>query len=485
MKYKWTAIFAFMLYMMLPSAGAYAANTLESNYTYDFWGNAKKSLPAFELVNTLDGGNMGDIKLGSVDDVYVSKDRIFLVDSTESRLNVFDTDLNFITSIKLIRDENGKIVVDQETNKQLMLNKPEGVFYSEAADELYIADTGAERITVLDGKSYSYKRIIEKPEHMVGVTQFKPSKLVVDRDGQISVVVQGSYEGIIEINRDGSFARYFGLNKPKVNLVDYFWKSIATNQQKQKMKKVFAPSFNNLSFDSEGLIYATTYDPSAQDMVFRFNSKGENVLMQDGYFPVIGDLQFGGAAEDRSQFVDIAVSDYGVYALLDKNKGSVFLYNFQGDLMNIFNSSGNLKGNVKEPTAIAWFEDRLIVTDKQFGCAYIFQPTEFGQAALDAEKQYYNGKWAAAGQAFEQTLKLNANYDIAYTGVGRNYLMQDVYDKAMYYLKLGNSRAYYSKAYNEYRNLQIQKNFIWLVIPFLLLAGALFYSEYKYNRKKS
>lgn len=481
MRYKWAVILTCILGLILPSTSAFAANTFESNYTYDSWGRAKKSLPAFELVNTLDGSNMGEIRLGSVDDVYVSKDRIFLVDSTESRVDVFDTEFNFLTSIKAIRNENGKIVVNKETNKQLMLNKPEGVFYSEAADEIYIADTGAERITVLDGKSYYYKRVIEKPENMIGATQFKPSKLIVDKVGQISVVVQGSYEGILQINGDGTFARYFGLNKPKVNLADYFWKSIATNQQKQKMKKVFAPSFNNVSFDSEGLVFATTYDQSAQDMVFRFNSKGENVLMQDGYFPVIGDLRIG--IERRSEFIDIAVSDYGVYALLDRNRGRVFLYNYAGDLMNVFNSLGNLKGNVKDPTAIAWLGDKLIVTDKQFGCAFIFQPTEFGQAALDAEKQYYNGKWEAASKDFEETLKLNANYDIAYTGVGRNYLMQDMFDKAMYYFKLGNSHGYYSKAYNEYRNWFIQQNFIWLVIPILLLASALLYSEYRYNRK--
>lgn len=479
MRYKWAAIFTCLLCIMLSSTSAYAANTFESNYTYDFWGNVKRSLPAFELVNTIDGSSMGKIKLGSVDDVYVSKNRIFLVDATESRVDVFDTDLKLLTSIKLIKDENGRIIVNKETNKQLMLNKPEGVFYNATTDELYIADTGAERIMVLDGTSYSYKRTIEKPANMVGATQFKPSKLIVDKDGLISIVVQGSYEGIVEINRDGSFARYFGLNKPRVNLVDYFWKSLATNQQKQKMKKVFAPSFNNLNFDSEGLIYATTYDPSAKDMVFRFNSKGENVLMQRGAFPVIGDL----LGKDSSQFVDVAVSDYGVYALLDKRMGRIFLYNFEGDLMNITNSSGNLKGNVKDPTAIAWLGDKLIVSDKQLGCAYLFQPTEFGQSALDAEKQYYNGKWEEAGKDFEKTLKQNANYDLAYTGVGRNYLMQDVYDKAMYYFKLGNSRGYYSQAYNGYRNLFIQKNFIWFVIPFLLLAFALFYSEYRYNRK--
>lgn len=471
---------AFGMFWLAPS-GAQAAHTQENNYTYDFWGNARTSLPAFELVTVLDAGKVENAKLGSLDDVFVGGGRIFLADATESRIHVFDADLRFAASIKLLRDDTGRIIVDPETNKQLMLNQPEGVFYSEAADELYIADTGAERIVVLDGRTYYHKRTIEKPDQMVGATLFKPSKLVVDKDGKISVVVQGSYEGIVELHPDGSFSRYFGLNKPRVNVIDHFWKSMATRRQKEKMKKQFAPSFNNISIDREGFLYATTHDPSAQDMVFRFNAKGENVLRQGGYFPVIGDLV--STTGEFSQFVDIAVSDYGVYALLDRSRGRIFLYNFEGELMNVFNTSGNMKGNVKEPTGIAWFGNNLIVTDRYYGSAYVFQPTEFGHAALEAERHYFYGNWEEAGRHFERAVRLNANYDIAYIGVGRNYLMQGLFEQAMYYLKLGNSRGYYSEAFAEFRNLWIQENFIWLVVPFLILGGALLYSEYRYNKK--
>jgi len=482
MKKSRVLLFMIVICLLLPSTPVFAEHTQEDNYIYDYWGDTPRSLPAFELMDTIDQDNLGQIKLGSIDDVFVSKDkRIFLVDTAESRINVLNEGLELVQSIKLIRDENNKIIVDA-ANKQLMLDKPEGVFYHEYSDEIYIADTGSGRIIVLDGLKYHLKRIIEKPENMVGVTLFKPSKIIVDKDGKISVIVQGSYEGIIEIHNNGQFSRYFGLNKPRVNLVDHFWKTLATSEQKEKMKKVFAPAFNNLTVDGEGMIYATTFDASAQDKVFRFNSKGENVLMENGYFYVMGDIYFL-TPEDRSQFIDIAVSDYGVYALLDRNKGRVFIYNFQGDLLNIFGSSGYLKGDVREPASITWFGDKLIIADKLFATANIYQPTEFGEAALYAEKQYYYGQWEEAGESYEKTIQLNSNYDIAYTGVGRNYLMQDEYEEAMYYSKLGNARNYYSKAFAGYRNIFIQHNFYWLVIPFILLAGYLILSEYRYNRK--
>lgn len=492
MRFKRAIIICFA-FMMLISTKAYAAHTFNSNYIYNYWKDTKKSLPAFELANIIDGSNMNGIKLSGVNDVFVSNDRIFLVDTMESRVNVFDTNFNLLTSIKLIRNAEGKIVINSANNKQLMLTNPEGVYMDDNTEELYIADTAAERIVVLDGNTYAFKRTIEKPKNMVGVTQFKPSKLVVGKDGMISIVVQGSYEGIVQLNNDGSFSRYFGLNKPKVNIIDELWKSMATKNQKEKMKKVFAPSFNNITIDSNGLIFATTYDASAQDMVFRFNSKGENVLMKNGYLPVTGDLSenivsdngTGSTSQNgkKSKFVDIAVSDFGVYALLDATKGRVFIYDFEGDLLNIFGSLGNLKGNVKNPSAIAWLGKKLLISDKDLGVCYVYEPTEFGQTVLDAAEQYYNGNWDEAGKLFNETVKLNSNYDIGYIGVGRNYLMQGEYEKAMYYLKLGNSRDYYSRAYNGYRNLVIKKNAGWFITLLILIAIALFYSEYRYNKK--
>lgn len=466
---------------MLLSCNVFAAQTVNYNYTYDYWGQVNPSLPAFELIDQIDISNLDGIKLGSIDDVSVSQDRIFLVDSVESRINVFDKDTNLITSIKVIRDKENKIVVD-ENNNQLVFKNPEGIYIHEKEKEIYIADTGAERIIVLDSEDYSYKRMITKPSDMVGQTSFKPSKIVVDKANRIYVVVQSGYEGIIELNEDGSFSRYFGVNKPEVNLIDYFWKRLATDDQKKKMGKVFAPSFNNVDIDQDGFVYATTADRTAQEKVFRLNPKGENVLQQRGYFKVDGDIKTV-ASKSENIFVDVAVTDYGVYALLDKNNGRIFIYNFEGDLLNIFGTTGDLKGNLKEPVGIEWWGENLVVVDKQTKAAYIYQPTAFGVAALNAEKNYFNGEWDTAAHYFEEALKLNGNYDIAYVGIGKNHLMKDNYEKAMYYFKLGNNREYYSKAYNGYRNIWVKDHFVMIAVVFLAFITWLIYSEYKYLKK--
>lgn len=263
----------------------------------------------------------------------------------------------------------------------------------------------------------------------------------------------------------------------------YVWKSIASDEQKKQMAKVYAPAFNNIALDGEGFVMAVTYDLSASDMVFRLNSKGENVLREEGNTFVVGDIWSMNSSDTGSQFVDIAVTDFGTYALLDRSKGRIFLYNFDGELLNAFGSMGNLKGEFKNPTSIAWLGDKLVVTDNTLKCAYILTPTAFGKAVLEGNESYYFGRWDEALVSFRQALALNANYEAAYSGIGKNYLMKDDYETAMYYFKMGNNRTFYSKAYNGYRGEWLEDHFLLVMILFLAVVGAVVGSEIRYHKQ--
>ncbi len=452
-------------------------------YTYDFYGNAKESPAMFQLERTISAENMNGVALSSVDDVCTSEDgRIFTIDTTESRMNVFDVGGNLLFTTKLVRTVDGAIALDENGN-QIMLNAPEGVFVHEKEQEIYIADTGNKRIVVLDLATYGLLRIINAPEELAGVTQFVPSKIAVDLADRIYVVVQSSYEGILELTRDGEFSGYYGVNTPRVSLTDYFWKSIASDEQKAQMAKVYAPAFNNITLDGEGFVMAVTYDSSASDMVFRLNSKGENVLRMEGNTPVIGDVWNLSSTDAGSQFVDIAVTDFGTYALLDRNKGRIFLYNFDGELLNAFGSRGNLKGEFKSPTSIAWLGDRLVITDDILNYIYILTPTAFGKAVLEGNESYYFGDWDSALVSFKQALDLNANYEAAYSGIGKNYLMKEDYKTAMYYFKMGNNRVFYSKAYNGFRGEWLESHFMIIMILFIILVVAVIGSEVRYHKQ--
>ena len=478
-------LLSFLLALLLLPAAALAADgssNVYEGYTYDLYGNVKSTPSPFLLEKTITSENLKGISLDSVDDVCTSADgRIFLVDGKQSRVHVLNGDGKMLKTLKTIRDTNNKIVI-LEDGSQLMFNGCQGAFYHEKQKELYIADTAAQRVVVLDGETYTFKRLITKPANMTGVTEFKPAKVTVDNADRIYIVVQSSYEGIIELNEDGTFSRYFGVNEPQVNLVDFLWKSIATDAQKEKMGKTYAPAFNNVALDGEGFVMAVTSDLSANKPVFRLNFQGKNVIREMGSFNVLGDLKTPDGS--NSVFVDIAVKPYGTYAVLDKAYGRVFLYNFDGELLSVFGSKGNLNGEFKIPSAIAWLGDKLVIGDSSLRCAYIMEPSQFGQALLDANEAYYYGRWDEATARFEQVLRLCSNMETAYVGIGKNLLMQEQYKQAMDYFKLGNNREFFSKAYKGYRSEVMRDHFGVIAVIGVALIALVIGSEISYNRKQ-
>lgn len=534
-----------------------AEHTKDASYIYDFWGNANKSLSAFQLAAVIDKNSMQDLAdnhddnlsneltLAGVKDIFVYEEyeevfvpeetealqeiveaadlnedptdvivedvtdnsaeavaavaktaansetekvlverEIYVVDSVNGRVNIFTDDYRLKGSIRIIRDENGKIVVSEETNKQMLLSSPEGVYVTK--EHIYIADTGNERILKLKREApYSLEQEITRPDTMVGDSLFKPSKIAVDNSGRIFAVVQNSTEGIIELNSDGSFSRYYGVNSPTVNLVDYFWKSLASEEQQKTMSKVYAPAFSNLHVDNDGFVYAVTVDTASQEMVFRFNSNGENVLRKFGYSEQLGDIPNAlDESFSMSTFNDVAVNDYGVYALLDTAKKRVFVYNFDGNLLSIFGGSGSTKGTFVNPTSIAWMGNDLIVGDEDLKSAFVFKTTEFGDLILAAEEKYYTGDFDGAAELYREAVEMNANYDHAYVAIGKNLLMQDEYEEAMHYFKLGNDKTYYSTAFTGYRNLVLQKYFWILAIVIVAFIWWVIRGEVKYNKKQ-
>ena len=468
--------------MLFTSAfAADGTSNVYQGYTYDFFRNVKSTPAPFVLSQVIDSANVAKTgrTIEAVTDVATSLDgRIFVVDKVNSIIYVLDENGQYLSFIKNVKDENKKNA--QINGQNVQLTGPEGAFYHEKADELYICDTGAQRILVLDGQTYTFKRAILRPENMTGETEFKPSKVAVDNADRIYAVVPSSYEGIIELNEDGSFSRYFGVNEPQINMIDFLWKSLASDKQKEKMGKTYAPAFNNVTLDGEGFIMAVTSDSASADKVFRLNFAGANVLREMGNTLVIGDLQ----TENPSAFVDIAVKPYGTYALLDKTNGHVFLYNFDGELLCVFGSKGNAVGQFKTPSTIAWLGDKLIIGDADLKCAYIYEPTAFGSALLKAGEAYYNGDWDTATAHFEEVLRLCANLETAYVGIGKNLLMKEDYEGAMYNFKLGNNREFYSKAYKGYRSNVMKENFWVIALVAVVFIGAVLGSEVRYHQKQ-
>ena len=157
---------------------------------------------------------------------------------------------------------------------------------------------------------------------------------------------------------------------------------------------------------------------------------------------------------------------------------------FDGELLSVFGSKGNLSGQFKTPSTIAWLGDKLVIGDSALKCAYIMEPSEFGQALLDANEAYYYGRWDEATAHFERVLRLCSNLETAYVGIGKNLLMQEEYRQAMDYFKLGSNREFYSKAYKGYRSEVLRDHFGVIAVIGAALIVLVIGSEISYNRKQ-
>ena len=145
--------------------------------------------------------------------------------------------------------------------------------------------------------------------------------------------------------------------------------------------------------------------------------------------------------------VDITVQPYGVYSVLDGNRGRVFTYDNNGNLLYEFGYWGTDQGQLASPVAIDCLDKTMLVLDSQRRGIVVFEPTDYALliwAALDA---YERGDYYLAERIWGQLLVLNSNFDVAYTGIGRALLRRGEYAEAMKNFKLGNNRAEYSEAF--------------------------------------
>jgi len=462
---------------------AYATRTNHYSYTWGIWG-VEHTVPGFQVARVIDSSHM-PVPLERVDDVAVGGGRVFIADSSAGRVNVLCAyDYHFITSIRLIRDSDNRIVIIEETNEQLMLAGPEGVFFSEHSNRLYIADTAAERIVILDGDYLQLIDIITRPDDMMGFTAFRPARLVVDVSGRITFMVHGTFEGLGVLEADGSFVRWFGTTQPTMSFIDYLWRSIATREQRAQMALTFAPAFTGIDIDPDGFLMAVTADASSTYRIFRFNARGDNVIRSEGSWPLIGDSTMGFHLDSTpSQFVNIAVTDFGVYAVVDRTRGRVFIYDFDGYLITVFGQLGDGRGDFRDPSGIAWNGYDILVGDRAMGVLNVFTPTRFGEVALAANQAYHEGRWDEANDLFRQAVALNSTFYSAYSGLGRNLLMQRRYAEALYYFYTGFDLEGYSRAWAGRRGEIIETFFVPIAIAVVALAALVIVSEAKHLKK--
>lgn len=458
--------------LLLTAATAAAAAAQDAgqkpydSYTYSMLDGQELASPAPYLPDrVVRGDSFGLNSLKNPRDLYIDETTgmLLIADTGNNRVIITDVNFSAVSVVSAFGPEG-----------QDAFKEPSGVFY--AADGLiYVADTGNQRLVCLnlDGTLH---HLIPKPESPLLGENFiyTPVKVGVSSLGNIYVVSEGVYQGILEIGQDGSFLGYAGMNKVVPSLWDRFWRLLSTKEQRSSMAAFIPVSFNNLDIDESDFILATAQieNNAGSAAVKRINPSGKDVLRVDSPIPLVGDVgnTYVGSIVGPSRFVDIASMKGGIYACVDVRRSRIFMYDSDGYMMMAFSFTGGQDGLLTAPAAIDSYGSDLYVLDGPQNAVTVFKPTEYGRRLINATALYYYGDYDQATEEYEEVYRLNTNCELAYTGIGKAQLREGNFKEAMTSFRLANNKTLYSRAFSEYRQDLLSGNFLWV---FLLAFAAL------------
>lgn len=450
---KFLAAILAAMFVLANCAISFAAPYESYNYSY-----AKEPVPeppSYLPAKIITGKDLGVGDLKEPEDIVVSKQGdIYIVDTGNNRLIMLDKDWNVTRVVDRFERTNKNGTIQQDT-----LSAPQGMFVTEDGT-MYIADTGHKRLVVLD-KDAKFIREIGAPKSSVIRKDFdyKPRKVVVDKANRIYVVGPGMNDGIIEFDSDGNFVQFTGSEKVEPNMYYYFWyRTFATEAQRKQTMKYIAKEYYTLDIDEQGFLYA-----ASSDSINRLNNQGEDITKKKNEQKPSGDLKYrplGIQNGGPSKFIDVCVDEFNIVTGLDQVRGRIFTYDYESNLLSVFGKApGDQEGTFKAPVAIENMGDSLLILDRDLKRITQFDLTEYGRMVRQAVILHYNGDYLKSASVWENVLKLNANSEQAYVGIGKALLRQNKNEEAIKYFKLGNDRAYYSKAYKKYRREVIRNIF--------------------------
>lgn len=441
----------------------YAEDLPYDTYAYDYWEDVAHTPAAYEPAGAVSGKDLlynGEPVGAFVNpqDLCKSEDgNIYLADTGNQRIIVMNPSMTEVVNIFTTFDNNGT---------EDSFNMPTGVCVS-SKNLLYVADSMNRRVVILDVETGELMGIVDNPQSDIleAGYVFTPLKVSVDYADRVYCIAQNMFEGIMVFEADGEFTGFFGTIEVKITLWEKFWRRIASKEERAKSQLFIPTEFTGIDVDSQGFVYATNIDMEGIQGVRRLNPRGEDVIRQGDNENVGGDLWIGGSTDysGPSQITDVVYRDKGIFSLLDRRRGRVFTYDHEGNLLYVFGGLGTQEGTFMMPVAIESVGNQIVVLDANRASILRFNATEYGRLINEAVGLRYDGDETQAVELWREVLRLDENFELANSGIGKAYLTAKDNESAMYYLRLGMNREYYSIAFKRYRNDILKENMNYLL----------------------
>lgn len=465
--------------MFLGSLSAFAEGDIPyESYNYNYREDIVRTPAPYVPDGNVTGLDVGITNFKEPQDLCVSDDgEIYVADTGNNRIVVMDTEMTKVNRVIESFERDGKTDT---------FNAPMGLCVSEK-NELYVADSNNKRIVVLtpDGK---FIKIVDNPQSDILEDDFDfvPLKVTVDYADRVYVIAKKAFEGILVFENTGEFTGYFGTIEVKITLWEKFWRRLASKEERSNQQLFIPTEFTGIDVDSDGFIYASNIDSAGIQAVRRLNPQGKDVIQKGENGNVGGDISFSkfGDYSGPSEITDVVYRGKGEYSLLDRKRGRVFTYDKEGNLLYIFGGKGQQKGTFLTPVAIEVVEDEILVLDSGHNAILKFKETNYGNLINDAVGLRYDGDETEAIYKWQEVLRLDENNELANNGIGKAYLTAGENKKAMKYFKNAMNRKYYSIAFKRYRNEILADNMGKIMTVVIALIVVLVVFKKIRNKKK-
>ena len=397
---------------------------------------------AYEPVRAMT--RFGEETLKTPADLRMGPDgNLYIADTGNKRILVVTTDGGYV-----------KTIGDKKT-----LKSPEGVFVDDSLN-VYVADNNGRQVIVFSPDG-AVIRTYERPTHpLFGETSpYKPTKLVLDKRGNLYIASTGNTNGIIQIspNGEGEFLGYYGANTSTVNWLTAIKKAVLSEEQLATMADIVPTSVKNLCIDDKGMVYTVSQTGDNRSLR-RLNVAGKNTITVDWTV---------------DQLTAVAVNASGSIFTASAS-GYILEYTSEGNLLfefGAFDNGDQRIGTFKSVTGLVVADDYTIyLLDEVLGSVQVLRPTEFTDLVHEAFTLFQDGKYAQSKVPWTEVLRMNSLFTYASTGLGEALYREGSFEEALSAFRSGGNRKGYSDAFWELRSDWLHRNLG--VILIVIVAAA-------------
>ncbi|MDR0288297.1 MAG: NHL repeat-containing protein, partial [Clostridiales bacterium] len=411
----------------------YASYFLAYADTNDDGGWTLPTPAAYLPLETLDFVSTEEGKLSSPEDMFLKDDLLYVCDTGNNRIVVYQKDENGSFKFKYIIADPTKLSADDPAR----LNSPMGLFVDDNGTIL-VADTGNKRLvefTKYGNLRYVYNQPDNPILHYDGFV-YSPLKVIKDSRGYIYVSNSGDYHGLMMFNDKGEFQKYFGANKVALTFFEAISRLFWSREARLGTEVKLPYSFNNVLATSDA-IYTTTTGTGVQ--VRKLNSAGSDIMFNpDQNYNDFNVTWYAPSFDPKQQvFCDVAVDSDENMTILDNSYGRIYQYDSIGRNLFAFGTTGPAPSQFTDPVGLE-IDDlgNIYVLDKATGTITVFKPTEFANLVHEANRYNIDGKYDLSLPLWNTVLQMDSYYVNALNAMGESYIRQEKYSDAMKVLKI-------------------------------------------------